>query len=254
MLKKVSLLLLTIGAVSFSQAEPWKGNVDLGWTTNSGNSESTSLNGHLALENENDAWKHALNLKGNGNTSETDGVDETTAEKYSAEWKSDRKLGDRHYLFGVLNYADDRFSGYDFESNAAIGYGYKVIAEENKTLLFELGPGYRNNLLSVDNRAGQSAHIEEFTYRIGQGFDWKFSETSELKQYITFDGGSDLSTIKFGAYVLSKLSEALSLKVGFDQTQRSGDAQDDAEAAAALAGGELDDTDTTTYANISYGF
>ena len=251
MLNKVSALFLAVGVVGFSQAEPWKGNVDLGWTTNSGNSETTSLNGHLGLENENDAWKHALNLKGNGNTGENDGVDETTAEKYSAEWKSDRKLGDRHYLFGVLNYSDDRFSGYDFESGAALGYGYKVIAEETKTLMFELGPGYRHNLLSADNRlAGNSAHVEEFTYRIGEGFDWKFSETSELKQYVTFDGGSDLNTLKLGAYVLSKLSEALSLKVGFDQTQRSGDAQDDAERVNP----ELDDTDTTTYANISYSF
>lgn len=232
-------------------AEPWTGSADLGWLSNSGNSENTAINAQLELKKETEKWAHAVKLAGSGATNENDeGEDETSAEKYSISLKSDRKLGERSYLYAIADYEEDRFSGYEFQGSTGFGYGYKVIAEETMTLMFEVGPGYSHSLLSPENRNGESGHIEEFTYRLGEAFTWNFSETSELSQYITYQGGSDLNTLKFGGFVLSKLSNALSLKVGIDITQRGGDAQDAAEDADP----DLDDTDTTTYANVSYSF
>jgi len=235
-------------------AEPWKGQADLGFISSSGNSETTSVNAQLGLEQETKTWKHAIKLAAIGSTNEDDaGDDNTTSESYSLSLKSDRNLNDRSYIFGVADYSDDRFSGYEFQGTAAVGYGYKVIAQEAMTLLLELGPGYSHSLLSATDTAS-SQGIEEFIYRLGEAFTWNFSDTSELSQYANFTGGSDLSTLKFGGYVLTKMSDALSLKVGIDLTQRSGDAQDDAEEAAEAAGGDLDDTDMVTYANVSYSF
>lgn len=251
MLNKSFFILPALVLSSYAVAEPIKGTADLGFLSNSGNSESTSVNAQVALEKETKKWKYAGKVAAIGSTSETDGEDNTTAESYLLSLKADRNLNERSYVFVVADYGDDRFSGYEFQGTASVGYGYKVIAEEDMTLLLELGPGYSHSLLSPGLRtAGESAHIEEFTYRIGEGFTWNFSETSELSQYATFNGGSDLSTFKFGGFVLTKMSDALSLKVGVDVTQRSGDAQDDAEDINP----DLDDTDTTTYANISYSF
>lgn len=253
MLKKF-FIVFSMGVIASTQAlaEPWKGQADLGWLSNSGNSESTSLNAQLGLEKETEKWKHSAKLSASGNTSENDaGDDETTSEKYALNLKSDRNLSERSYLFGVADYTDDRFSGYEFQGSVGFGFGYKVIAEEDMTLMFELGPTYSHSHISPDNRIlGASAHVEDVNYRIGEGFTWNFSETSELSQYATFEGGGDLETLKFGGFILSKLSEALSLKVGVDVTQRGGDAQDALEDADP----ELEDTDTTTYANISYSF
>ncbi len=252
MLNKSYILLMSgLVVCSSAVAEPWKGQADLGWLSNSGNSESTSLNAQLGLEKDTEKWTHKVDLSAAGSSSENDaGNDETTAEKYAVSLKSDRKLDDRSYLYVLADYTDDRFSGYEFQANTGFGYGYKVIAEETMTLLFEVGPGYTHSLLSPELRNGESGHIEEFNYRIGEGFTWNFSETSELSQYLTYEGGSDLSTLKFGGFVQSKLSTALSLKVGIDITQRGGDAQDAAEGLDP----DLEDTDTTTYANVSYSF
>ena len=251
MINKPLAVVCSMFAVT-AYAEPWKGAADLGWLSNSGNSESTAVNAQLELSKETEKWEHAIKLAGAGASSENDaGDDEVSAEKYSLSLKSDRKLDERSYLYAIIDYTDNRFSGYEFQSNAGVGYGYKVIAEETMTLLFEIGPGYSHSQLSPENRtAGESSHIEEFTYRLGEAFTWNFSETSELSQYITYQGGSDLNTLKFGGFVQSKLSNALSLKVGIDVTQRGGDAQDAAEAVDP----DLDDTDTTTYANVSYSF
>ena len=247
--KSFMFLAGSILASSLCVAEPWKGQADLGWLSNSGNSESTSLNAQLVLEKETVKWAHKIDLSANGNTSEKNGEDETTAEKYEVALKSDRKLDDRSYLYVLADYTDDRFSGYEFQASVGAGYGYKIIAEEDMTLMFEIGPGYSDSLLSTRGADGKR-HIREETLRLGEGFTWNFSETSELNQYLTYEGGSDLSTLKFGGFVSSKLAAALSLKVGVDVTQRSGDAQDAAEDLDP----DLEDTDTTTYANISYSF
>ena len=248
--KSLAAVCSLVSVLAF--AEPWKGTADLGWLSNSGNSENTAINAQVELNKDTERWTHTIKLAGSGASNENDaGDDEVSAEKYSLSLKSDRKLGERSYLYAIADYEDDRFSGYEFQGSAGFGYGYKVIAEEDMTLMLEAGPGYSHSLLSPDNRVeGESAHIEEFTYRLGEAFTWSFSETSELSQYLTYQGGSDLSTLKFGGFVSSKLSNALSLKVGVDVTQRGGDAQDDAEDADP----DLDDTDTTTYANLSYSF
>lgn len=243
-MKKI-LLLTSVLISSSALAEPFKGQADLGWLTTSGNSETTSLNAQLKLTKEAEKWLHEAVFTAIGSSNENDGVDETTAEKYTAALKSDRKLDDRSYLYALANYTDDRFSGFDFQANAGFGYGYKVIAEEDKTLQLEVGPGYSFNRYSTIPASGDR-EIEEVTYRIGEKFTWNFSETSELSQYLAYEAGSDLKTLTYGGYVSSKLAAALALKIGIDVTNRDSDDIDNDPT--------IDDTDTTTYANLSYSF
>lgn len=234
----ISAATLATGAY----AEPLTGEAELGYVQTTGNSETSNINAKLKLVKENEKWKHEANFSALGNASEIENddgskEDQTTAEKYRADIKSDRKLDDRSFLYALSTYEKDRFGAFDYEATAGVGYGYKVIAEEDMKLQFEIGPGYRFN-------AGKEGakDQEEATLRLAEKFDWKFSETAELNQFVVAEGGDDNTITTAGVAVKSSLTGSLALKVGVNYKYTD-------EVPAGT-----DHADTETYANITYNF
>lgn len=220
-------------------AEPLTGEAELGYVQTTGNSETSNINAKLKLVKENEKWTHEANLSalGSSNEDQDTGEDETTAEKYRASIQSDRKLDDRSFLYALSTYEKDRFGAFDYEATAGVGYGYKVVAEEDMKLQFEIGPGYRFN-------AGKEGakDQEEATLRLAEKFDWKFSETAELNQFVVAEGGDDNTITTAGISVKSALTGSLALKVGVNYKYTD-------EVPAGT-----DHADTETYANIAYNF
>ncbi len=232
------LMMLAILLSTQAFAEPLTGEAELGFVQTGGNTETTNINAKLGLVKEDRNWKYQANFAALGASSEDPdtGEEDTTAEKYTADLKADRKLDERSFLYALSTYEDDRFSGFDYQATAGVGYGYKVIAEDDRTLTFEVGPGYRYN--AVQNEEDE----DEVTLRLAESFEWKFSETAGLKQYIISEGGEDNTITKAGIAVKSTLTGALALKVGID-----------AKYTDEVPAGN-DHTDTETYANIVYKF
>lgn len=230
-------LLSTVAGVAMvvsSQAiaEPVKGTAELGFLSTSGNSESESLNAKLTLEKATENWAHKAELSAISSSNDGD----STAEQYNLSLKSDRNLSEDSYLYGLFNYDDNRFSGYDYQSSLGLGYGHKVINNDEQVLALEVGVGYRINALSPADDE------KEATYRLGQTYDWKFSPSASLNQYANVESGSDNTTYKYGLSVTSAMTETLSLKIGYDATRNS-----DAPAGSKK-------TDSQTYANVTYSF
>ncbi len=232
MMSKFFVGCCSLIACAVSIAEPLKGEAELGFVTKEGNSETQTINAKLQLSKDTLGWAHQAYFTAFNNAS----GDETTAEKYSIALQSDRKLDDRASLYMVVTHEEDHFSGFDYQSTIGVGYGYKVIEEDDRTLTLEAGPGYRVN--SVVDGDTQS----EVTLRLGEIYSWKFSETAELNQHLTIESG-DLNTIShLGASVKSALTGSLALKVGVD-----------IKYTDKVPAGRKD-TDTETYATVSYAF
>jgi len=232
MMSKFFVGYCSLLACAISIAEPLKGEAELGFVTKEGNSETQTINAKLQLSKESLEWAHQAYFTAFNNAS----GDETTAEKYSIALQSDRKLDDRASLYVVVTHEEDHFSGFDYQSTVGVGYGYKVMDEDDRSLTLEAGPGYRVNAV-VD---GESQ--SEVTLRLGEIYSWKFSETAELNQHLTIEGG-DLNTISnFGASIKSSLTGSLALKVGVDIKNTD----------KVPAGRK--NTDTETYATVSYAF
>jgi len=232
MMSKFFVGCCSLIACAVSIAEPLKGEAELGFVTKEGNSETQTINAKLQLSKETLDWVHQAHFTAFNNAS----GDETTAEKYSVALQSDRKLDERASLYVVVTHEEDHFSGFDYQSTVGIGYGYKVMDEDDRSLTLEAGPGYRVNAV-VD---GESQ--SEVTLRLGEIYSWKFSETAELNQHLTIESG-DLNTISnLGASIKSSLTGSLALKVGVD-----------IKYTDKVPVGRKD-TDTETYATVSYAF
>jgi putative salt-induced outer membrane protein len=224
-------------------AEAIKGEAELGFVSTSGNTETENINAKLKLLKETDNWRHEGNIAALSSSSEDQDTGEasTTAEKYTADAKSERKLSERAYVYGLATYEDDRFSGFDYQATVGAGYGYEVIATENKTLALEIGPGYRYS--AVENGEDE----DEATLRLGEEFEWQFSDTAKFNQYLVVEGGDDNTITNVGVSLESALTGTLALKIGIDAEYTDEVPVDD-------DGIKREHTDTETYASIIYSF
>ena len=231
-MSKFSLLCVSLLASSVSVAEPIKGDAELGFVASSGNSDTQTINAKLKLITENKGWAHQGSFTAFNNASSGT----TTAEKYAIALQSDRKLDERSSIYMIATHEEDHFSGFEYQSTAGVGYGYKVIDNDERSLTLEVGPGYRINAVTDGDKQN------EVTLRVGEIYSWKFSETAEFNQHLTIEGGDENTITHFGASVKSALTGSLALKVGVDIKLTD------------KVPAERDDTDTETYATVTYSF
>ena len=231
-MSKFSLLCVLLLTSGLSFAEPIKGDAELGFVTSSGNSDTQTINAKLKLTSENKGWAHQANFTAFNNASSGT----TTAEKYAIALQSDKKLDERSSIYMIATHEEDHFSGFDYQSTFGVGYGYKLIDNDERSLTLELGPGYRINSVTDGDKKN------EVTLRLAEIYSWKFSETAEFNQYLTIEGGNENTITNLGASVKSSLTGSLALKVGIDIKLTD------------KVPADRDDSDTETYATVTYSF
>lgn len=203
-------LALSANGVS---ANEWKGEAELGYIMKSGNSESSTLNSKLKVSKAIDKWKHSGRLEASNSsvTNKKDGKEVTvrSAEKYVAEARTDYKISDRSYVFGLANYQEDKFSSFKYESIISGGYGLKAIKNDTMELDLEAGPGYR----VVEDHFGNNE--EDAILRLGEKFSWKLSANSQFDQSLTVDYGDSNTISELKAAIKSNIVKDFALKVGY---------------------------------------
>lgn len=203
--------------------DPFVGDIGLGYLSTKGNTDSTNANVSFdATWDPDSPWKHdwqarAISARTN---------DVTTAESYAAGYKAQRELSERSYLFGALDWRQDRFSGYDRQLSETIGYGYKLFDTPRHTLALEAGAGAKQSDLVTGEE------LDETILRGGLDYLLRISENSEFHQELTIEQGdenryfestSELKTNIVGniALVLSYVIKSNSdVPVGIEKTDR----------------------------------
>lgn len=175
----VPMLLLAVTGHAQNQAG-FSGRVALGYLATGGNTENETFSSNFDLDWNRAPWHHALT--GAAVRASTDNV--TTAEAYSLDWQSDYDLSERSYVFGLIAWNDDQFSGYDQQIRAVLGYGRRFIATERHALNGEVGAGARQ----ADLRDGTNE--DETILRLSGDYLWIISETAEFSQSLAIESGS----------------------------------------------------------------
>jgi putative salt-induced outer membrane protein len=183
----------------------WTGEAELGFISTSGNTETDTINAKAKIRSEYDKWRHSGEISAYNNSDETG----TTAEKYELKIQSDYKFREFEYVFALFTYEDDRFSGYNFRINESVGYGRRVLHENNMTLDLEIGPGARQS--ELDN--GNSEN--ELTLRGAAKYNWSISKTSRLSEDLSIDAGEDVTVSKSVTALSSKINGSLAMKIAY---------------------------------------
>ena len=227
--------LITATTSAYAQAdEGWSGDVEFGYVSASGNTDESSLKIRAEAKHEQGDWRYLANF--DSLNSESD--DQATAEKYFLSGRAAYQFNEHDFIFAYLSYDDDRFSGYDYQATAAIGYGRRLLKNEVMQWDVEIGPGYRYSTFD-DNSVDSSS---EAVLRLATNFDWEISETASFKQTLGIESGEDNTVTKAVSALKVSIIGALALKLSFSVKNNTD----------VPVGTEK--TDTETAVTVSYSF
>ena len=193
-------------AVMAEPASTWKGDAELGVLNTNGNTKTRNITAKGKIVNDRDRWRHTVTAEAL-NSSEDGG---TTAERYYASGKSDYKLTEKSYAFGLLTYENDRFSGYDYRTTESVGYGRNVIKRDTLTLDLEAGVGARQSKITVSGEKQNEGLIH-----LGGSLGWKVSDTSTFTEDLVSDIGEKATVSKSVTALKTQIAGNLASKISF---------------------------------------
>ncbi len=230
------LSAVTSNAFAEEKKSPWTSSIELGFIRTTGNTETQTIALKADVVYEVDKWRHTGHAEGYGQQSEDAVTNETvvSAERYEISGKSDYKFTERDYVFGLLKWKKDHFSGFEYEDIVSLGYGRKAIKQDNMGLDLEIGPGAR--FYKPDDGESES----EALLVLAGKYWWAITDNSKFLQDINFDIGEQYTESKSVTGIQANINKTLALKFTYTIRHKS-DVPDpdttektDTEAAATL--------------------
>jgi putative salt-induced outer membrane protein len=213
-----SALLLSGNALAEDDKDksPWTSTVELGFIRTTGNTETQTSALKADVVYEVDKWRHTGHAEGYGTESEDgDGESVVSAERYQLSGKSDYKFNEYDYAFGLLELNKDRFSGFEYENKLSVGYGRKIIKQDDMELDLEIGPGVR--YFKVDE--GESD--DEAMLRLAGKYWWDISSNSKFTQDLSVDVGEDITSTESITGIQANINSTLALKFTYTIRNKS---------------------------------
>ena len=220
--------LLSQGAIA-DTVPAWKADAELGLLVTNGNTKTKNITAKAKVVNNRDRWRHTLTAEVLNSSEDSS----TTAERYFLSGKSDYKLTEKSYAFGLLSYENDRFSGYDYRISETLGYGRNIIQRDTLTLDLEAGLGSRQS--KVSTTGGKE---NEGLVHLGGGLNWKLSGTSTFSENLSSDIGEKAAITKsvtsLKTQIVGNLASNISYTAKYTSHVPAGFTKLDTETAVTL--------------------
>jgi len=110
--------------------KPWEGSGELGFVNTTGNTETGALNLKLNFVRTGERWRHRFT--GTALSTSEDGTQDN--ERYTMEIQSDRKFGEKSWLFGAFRWDADKFGSSDRQVSLTTGYDRDLLTIEQYSL------------------------------------------------------------------------------------------------------------------------
>lgn len=225
--------------------EEWEASAELGLLFTTGNTETESLKGKLNVARDYKRWRH----KGVFDYYTAEQEDQATGETFEtadrlfvsaqSNYKFDPDSKSSLFVFG--SYEEDPYSGYEYQSTVAVGYGARYRYSESIYADYEIGPGYAVAKPIVDGVAQESE--SSAILRLAGNLNWKISENSTFGALLSSEIGEDNTKSRGELSVSSNINSALALKVSLAATHNS-----------EVANETIENLDTETAVTLVYSF
>lgn len=197
-------------------AADWSGKGEVGAAVASGNSETKAANAKVEVVNELDRWKHLLGLTGNYASDEIG----ATAQRWEARGQSNFSFGPRAFWFGSARYEDDRFSGFEYQTTAGTGFGYRFIDNDTTKLTGQVGAGYkffetRDSLADDGITLIPGDNDSELIFTGGVDFQHQLTETTQILNKFLAESGGDNTFLQNELSLQVRMTDVLALAVGY---------------------------------------
>jgi len=193
------------------QEDRWSGNIVLGYLATSGNTENKSANLEFAVNYDAVRWHHGLAGRAFGASEDKD----ATAENYRLGWNSKYDFTENNYGVGRLDWKSDRFSSYDHQTFATLGYGRRFIKSEKHELDGEIGAGW------TESKPVVGENISEGIARLYGEYDWTITETSAFSQTVLVNYGKSNTYTEAVTSLRASIYGSLGLALSFTYQRNS---------------------------------
>jgi len=212
----------------------WEGSGELGLVNTTGNTTTAKLNFGIKAIRNSENWRHRF--AGTVLYTSEDGIQDN--ERYTVDVQSDKKLGDKSWLFGVFRWDADKFGAYDPQVSLSVGYGRQLMKSERHELRGEIGLGYRW-LEETDTNIRTDEPIIRFLLDDW----WQIWTSTRWENRLLVETGSSNTFTQFNTGLSVSMTDRLAVKLGFEVRNNT-----------KIPPGDTEHTDTTTSMNVVYGF
>mgnify|MGYP003918315281 FL=1 len=176
--------------------------VEFGAIFTSGNTENENIKYKIVLDWVQQNWDYKFTS--DGFRSSQDGISNAQRLYHSAS--ANYTINEVSYAQGRVAYENDKFSGFDSQSDVTFSYGRNVLQNrDNMSLALTAGVGARRSVIAGD------ADTEGLA-RFAANYLWNLSESADFIQDFSVDAGSNSSIYRTETGVQTDILENLSLK------------------------------------------
>ncbi|WP_237464302.1 DUF481 domain-containing protein [Vibrio stylophorae] len=198
----------------------WDMEIELGYFGQDGNKNSHAFNSRTALSYQYGRSRSFGEVR--LYTAQSDG--ERSGQRSQLKLQSDYLLlpQSNSYLFGNVDFLEDKFGSYFYNVTAAIGLGFRVIDRDTLKLELEIGPGFRHQEPNLDELSDSDLILPETVDEaIGKGtarLQWDSSANVSITGLLTGVAGDSNQTLEGELSITSNITDSIAVK--FSQSLR----------------------------------
>ena len=201
------LFMLTFMALTANTALAQEENgitreIELGALFTSGNTEDQTLNFTGTIGLLQDQWEYMFSLDGLFSSNEND----VTGQRFYAVASANYEFSEDSFFLTRIAHEDDRFSGFDSQSDITFNYGHRLLDNvADMGLTLNAGIGVRWSRLN-------DSDFDEPIVRLAGEYDWKISDTASFNQQLSIEAGSDTNIFRSETSIETQILDNLSLR------------------------------------------
>lgn len=214
------ILLLSINAYANEVPDTDKENnhnlsseIEFGYQSNSGNTESKALNFSLDFEH----TSKSLRNTGELSVSKAEEDNEEDKNQKLLKLQSDYKLSSQYYFYSNLYAKDTKYSSYFKDISVSPGFGYQWKDTDNLIIETEIGIGYRYQEPNFDEIDDDDLilpeNVNEPIVRFNFFIDWFLNDSVNINFESTITTGESNTRYDNNISIETKLNEKLSFKI-----------------------------------------
>jgi putative salt-induced outer membrane protein len=176
--------------------------LELGAIFTSGNTENENIKYKVVVDWNRDVWDYQFTS--DGFRASQDGI--SNAQRIYHTASANYTINPISYVQGRVAYENDKFSGFDSQSDITVSYGRSVLQNrENMTLDLTAGVGVRRSVTELETE-------NEAIARLSANYNWNVSESADFLQTFSVEAGSVSDIYRSETGIQTDILENLSLK------------------------------------------
>lgn len=202
-------LAITLAGTAPAQAQDWEflTQLELGAVITSGNTEDENIRFKGQFDAMRGQWAYLLSTEGFRSSKD----DVLAAQRLYTIGSATYSFDDSNFVETRIAHEDDRFSGYDSQTDFSVSYGQELLRDrEDMTWRYTVGAGMR----SSQESGPLGDEFTEAIVRVATDYTWDLSENARFIQSLGVDFGEETTIARSETAIESDIMSNLSMKFG----------------------------------------